>query len=86
MTPQRTDSRGNTTTPGPAWPGRAQISMTDTAGNETVTQCDACDLAAVVTDALKYGVRQIRRREPENAAEWGGDAAPAPGLTRPTAW
>ena len=80
MTLTRTDGRGNTVTIRTDLAGRA-VSVTDAAGNETVTQYDAChDLAAVVTDALGNTVCARYDARGRKTAEWGRDAAPAPGL------
>ena len=55
----RTDGRGTTTTIRTDLAARA-VSVTDAAGNETVTQYDAChDLAAMVTDCLLYTSRCV---------------------------
>ena len=76
MTLTRTDGRGNTTTTRTDLAGRA-VSVTDAAGNETVTQYDSCHgLAAVVTDALgntKCARYDARGRK---TAEWGTGTQP----------
>ena len=76
MTLTRTDGRGNTTTTRTDLAGRA-VSVTDAAGNETVTQYDSCHgLAAIVTDALgntKCARYDARGRK---TAEWGTGTQP----------
>ena len=76
MTLTRTDGRGNTTAIRTDLAGRA-VSVTDAAGNATVTQYDAChDLAAMVTDALgntKCARYDARGRK---TAEWGTGTQP----------
>ena len=76
MTLTRTDGRGNTTAIRTDLAGRA-VSVTDAAGNETVTQYDSChDLAAMVTDALgntKCARYDARGRK---TAEWGTGTQP----------
>ena len=76
MTLTRTDGRGNTTTTRTDLAGRA-VSVTDAAGNETVTQYDAChDLAAVVTDALGNTVCARYDARGRKTAEWGTGTQP----------
>ena len=76
MTLTRTDGRGNTTTIRTDLAGRA-VSVTDAAGNETVTQYDAChDLAAVVTDALGNTVCARYDARGRKTAEWGTGTQP----------
>ena len=76
MTLTRTDGRGNTTTIRTDLAGRA-VSVTDAAGNETVTQYDAChDLAAVVTDALGNTVCAGYDARGRKTAEWGTGTQP----------
>ena len=76
VTLTRTDGRGNTTTIRTDLAGRA-VSVTDAAGNETVTQYDAChDLAAVVTDALGNTVCAGYDARGRKTAEWGTGTQP----------
>ena len=76
MTLTRTDGRGNTVTTRTDLAGRA-VSVTDAAGNETVTQYDAChDLAAVVTDALGNTVCARYDARGRKTAEWGTGTQP----------
>ena len=76
MTLTRTDGRGNTTTIRTDLAGRA-VSVTDAAGNETVTQYDArFDLAAVVTDALGNTVCAGYDARGRKTAEWGTGTQP----------
>ena len=76
VTLTRTDGRGNTTTIRTDLAGRA-VSVTDAAGNETVTQYDAChDLAAVVTDALGNTVCARYDARGRKTAEWGTGTQP----------
>ena len=76
MTLTRTDGRGNTVTIRTDLAGRA-VSVTDAAGNETVTQYDAChDLAAVVTDALGNTVCARYDARGRKTAEWGTGTQP----------
>ena len=76
MTPTRTDGRGNTVTIRTDLAGRA-VSVTDAAGNETVTQYDARhDLAAVVTDALGNTVCARYDARGRKTAEWGTGTQP----------
>ena len=76
VTLTRTDGRGNTTTTRTDLAGRA-VSVTDAAGNETVTQYDAChDLAAVVTDALGNTVCARYDARGRKTAEWGTGTQP----------
>ena len=76
VTLTRTDGRGNTTTIRTDLAGRA-VSVTDAAGNETVTQCDArFDLAAVVTDALGNTVCAGYDARGRKTAEWGTGTQP----------
>ena len=76
VTLTRTDGRGNTTTIRTDLAGRA-VSVTDAAGNETVTQYDARhDLAAVVTDALGNTVCARYDARGRKTAEWGTGTQP----------
>ena len=76
VTLTRTDGRGNTTTIRTDLAGRA-VSVTDAAGNETVTQYDArFDLAAVVTDALGNTVCAGYDARGRKTAEWGTGTQP----------
>ncbi|WP_300811394.1 RHS repeat domain-containing protein, partial [uncultured Akkermansia sp.] len=76
VTLTRTDGRGNTTTVRTDLAGRA-VSVTDAAGNETVTQYDArFDLAAVVTDALGNTVCAGYDARGRKTAEWGTGTQP----------
>ena len=76
MTLTSTDGRGNTTTIRTDLAGRA-VSVTDAAGNETVTQYDAChDLAAMVTDALGNTVCARYDARGRKTAEWGTGTQP----------
>ncbi len=76
VTLTRTDGRGNTTTIRTDLAGRA-VSVTDAAGNETVTQYDArFDLAAMVTDALGNTVCAGYDARGRKTAEWGTGTQP----------
>ncbi|MFR2783309.1 MAG: RHS repeat domain-containing protein [Akkermansia muciniphila] len=76
VTLTRTDGRGNTTTIRTDLAGRA-VSVTDAAGNETVTQYDArFDLAAMVTDALGNTVCARYDARGRKTAEWGTGTQP----------
>ena len=76
VTLTRTDGRGNTTTIRIDLAGRA-VSVTDAAGNETVTQYDArFDLAAVVTDALGNTTCAGYDARGRKTAEWGTGTQP----------
>ena len=76
VTLTRTDGRGNTTTIRTDLAGRS-VSVTDAAGNETVTQYDArFDLAAVVTDALGNTVCARYDARGRKTAEWGTGTQP----------
>ncbi|WP_094135885.1 RHS repeat protein [Akkermansia muciniphila] len=76
VTLTRTDGRGNTTTVRTDLAGRA-VSVTDAAGNETVTQYDArFDLAAVVTDALGNTTCAGYDARGRKTAEWGTGTQP----------
>ncbi len=87
MTLTRTDGRGNTVTIRTDLAGRS-VSVTDAAGNATVTQYDAChDLAAMVTDALGNTVCARYDARGRKTAEWGPGRSPCSWvMTRPTAW
>ncbi|WMB14224.1 RHS repeat domain-containing protein [Akkermansia muciniphila] len=76
VTLTRTDGRGNTTTVRTDLAGRA-VSVTEAAGNETVTQYDArFDLAAVVTDALGNTTCAGYDARGRKTAEWGTGTQP----------
>ena len=76
MTLTRTDGRGNTVTIRTDLAGRS-VSVTDAAGNATVTQYDAChDLAAMVTDALGNTVCARYDARGRKTAEWGTRTQP----------
>lgn len=74
---QQTDGRGNVTTMQTDIAGRT-LSVTDAAGNSTVTQyCPCCNTPAVITDALGHTACYAYDIRGRKTAEWGTGLQPA---------